>query len=193
MVRIREIIQKMTPYDPPLEVAVLHDEAYFEFSGITAKDFIKNYNNLFITRTFSKQFEIASFRTGYVLSQEQNIKELLKIRGPYDVNMAATVAISAALDDVDYVKRYIKEVMEKSKPKLEKFFRKNKVKFWKEAANFLLTKPDDPEKVYNVLKSEGILVRPREGPNIERTIRVSIGTFQDTERFIQGYSKLLKS
>lgn len=188
------------------EVAVLHDEAYFEFTrfwrrnlqqsrtfcGITAKDLIDEYNNLFITRTLSKQFGIASIRAGYVLSQEQNIKELLKIRGPYDVNMFAKMAILAALDDAEYARNYIVEVMEKSKPKLEEFFRKNKVKFWQSAANFFLVKPTNQKKALEVLESEGILVRPREGPNIEGTIRVSVGTQKDTEQFIKAYSKLLK-
>lgn len=171
--------------------AVLHDEAYFEFSGITVKDLISDFDNLFITRTLSKQFGIASIRAGYVLSQEKNIKELLKIRGPYDVNMFAKTAIIAALEDADYAKRYIKEVMEKSKPKVENFFKKNKVKYWQGAANFLLVKPIDQKKALEVLESEGILVRPREGPNIEKTIRISIGTLKDTDKFIKAYSKVL--
>ena len=174
-------------------VAVLHDEAYFEFSDITAKDLIDEYDNLFITRTLSKQFGISSIRAGYVLSQEQNIQELLKIRGPYDVNMFAKTAIIAALDDADYARNYIKEIMERSKPKVEEFFRENKVKFWPGVANFLLVKPDDQKKALKILESEGILVRPREGPNIEETIRISIGTLKDTERFISAYSKLLKT
>lgn len=172
-------------------VAVLHDEAYFEWSGITAKDLIEGFDNLFISRTFSKQFGLAAVRAGYVLSQGQNITELLKIRGPYDVNMFARTAICAALEDVEYMRGYVREVMEKSKPKLEQFFRENNVKFFPSAANFLLVKPDNQKNILEILESEGILVRPRSGPNIEGTIRVSIGTLEDTERFIRAYSKLL--
>jgi len=175
------------------DVAVLHDEAYFEFSKITAKDFINDFDNLFITRTFSKTFGLVSTRPGYVLSQEKNIKELLKIRGPYDVNMFAKTAICAALEDLGYVKKYAREVMKKSKPKLEKFFRKNNVKFWPNSANFLLVKPKNQKKAIKILKSEGILVRQREDSNIKGTIRVSIGTLKDTNRFIKAYSKVLKS
>jgi len=173
-------------------VALLHDEAYFEFSNITAKDFLRDFDNLFIARSFSKTFGLVSTRPGYVLSQEKNIKELLKIRGPYDVNMFAKTAILAALDDLEYVRNYVKEVMEKSKPKLEKFFRENNVKFWPSGANFLLVKPKNQERAIKILQSEGILVRPRKGPNIEGTIRVSIGTLKDTELFIKAYSKILK-
>jgi len=175
------------------DVAVLHDEAYFEFSNITAKDYLSEFDNLFITRTFSKTFGLVSTRPGYVLSQEKNIKELLKIRGPYDVNMFAKVAILAALDDLEYMRKYVKEVMERSKPRLEEFFRRSKVKFWQGKANFLLVKPADQKKAIKILQSEGILVRPRDGLNIEGTIRVSIGTLKDTERFIKSYAKVISS
>jgi histidinol-phosphate aminotransferase len=184
---VEKILKKAKEND----VAVLIDETYFEYPNQTRKDLIREYDNLFITRSFSKTFGLASIRAGYILSQEENIKELLKIRGPYDINMFAKTAISAVLDDLDYIRDYIKEVMEKSKPKLEEFFKKNKVKFYQGAANFLLIKPDNPENVADLLQSEGILVRPRKGPNIEGTIRVSVGTLKDTERFIKAYSKLL--
>ena len=188
----KEDIFKILKKAKEKKVAVLHDEAYFEFSNITARDFVNEFDNLFITRTFSKTFGLVSARIGYVLSQEKNIKELLKIRGPYDVNMFAKVAVLAALEDLEYVKKYTKEVMEKSKPKLEEFFRKNNVKFWPSAANFLLIKPKNQKKAIKILQSEGILVRPRKGPNIDGTIRVSIGVLKDTNRFIRAYSKILK-
>lgn len=175
------------------DVAVLHDEAYFEFSGITLVDILNDFENLFITRTFSKQFGLASIRAGYLLSQEQNIEQLLKIRGPYDVNMFAKTAIIAALNDVEYAKKYLSEIMEKSKPKLEEYLRKNRIAFYPSDANFILINPDDSQKFFDYFKKEGILIRPREGPHIEGTIRISIGTLQDTDRFIKVYSQFLKN
>ncbi|MDP4007196.1 MAG: histidinol-phosphate transaminase [bacterium] len=182
---LRQLLQKAKEHD----VAVLHDEAYFEFSGITAKNFVKEFDNLFLTRTLSKQFGLASTRAGYVISQESNIQELLKIRGPYDVNMFARVAIEAALADLPYFQEYIREVMEEARPALEEFFQSNGVKFYPSLANFLLIAPAHPENIVEQLKRQGILVRPREDPL--GTIRVSVGTLQDTERFIKAYSQIL--
>lgn len=184
-------IEKILKKSRENNTAVLVDETYFEYPNQTCKDLIDGYNNLFITRSFSKTFGLPSIRAGYLLSQEENIKELLKIRGPYDINMFAKIAVLAALDDLDYIKDYIKEVMEKSKPKLEEFFKKNNVKFYPSSVNFLLIKPDNSKKAADLLQSEGILIRPRKGPNIEGTLRISIGTFENTERFIKAYSKLL--
>ena len=170
-------------------VVVLHDEAYFEFSGITAKDFVQEFDNLCITRTLSKQFGIASVRAGYVISQVQNIQEFMKIRGPYDVNMFAASAIRAALQDAEYSQTYIAEVMKRAKPMLEEFFRKHSIPFYPGKANFLLVRPDDSEKVLRILQEQGILVRPRR--DVPGTLRVSVGTVKDTERFMLAYAKAL--
>jgi histidinol-phosphate aminotransferase len=118
------------------KIAVLHDEAYFEFSKITAKDLIERYDNLFIVRTFAKAFGLVSARAGYLISQEGNIRELLKIRGPYDVNMFAKTAIMAALDDIKNMEDYVNEVMEIAKPKLEEFLKKEEIFFFPSAANW---------------------------------------------------------
>lgn len=167
-------------------MAVLHDEAYFEFSGITAKDSVAKYDNLYIIRTFAKAFGLVASRAGYVISQEQNIQELLKIRGPYDVNMFAKVAILAALSDIDYMQAYIKEVMEVSKPKLEQFLKEKGIFFYPSQANYLLLVLENPKEIMEKLKSRGILVRPKPASDGKDAVRVSIGTLQDTERLIKG-------
>ncbi len=173
------------------DVAVLHDEAYFEFSGMTCKDLIEKYDNLYIMRTFAKAFGLVSARAGYLISQGENIQELLKIRGPYDVNMFAKTAIIAALEDPKYVEDYIKEVMEKSKPKLEKFLKEKEVFFYPSQANFLLLKVSNPRELIESLKSKGILVRPKFAPDGKEAIRVSIGTLEAANRFIKAFGEVL--
>lgn len=184
---ILEILKKAKDAD----VAVLHDEAYFEFSRITCKDLIEKYDNLYIIRTFAKAFGLVSTRAGYIISQGRNIQELLKIRGPYDVNMFAKIGILAALEDIKYMEDYVKEVMEKSKSKLEKFLRKKEITFLPSGANFLLLKIKNPEKIFEGLKKQGILVRPKEWPDGNLAIRVTIGTLKDTEKFIKALDKVL--
>jgi histidinol-phosphate aminotransferase len=183
-----EDVQRILKRAKEKNVVVLHDEAYFEFSEITAKDFVKDFDNLCITRTLSKQFGLASVRAGYIMSQSQNIQEFMKIRGPYDVNMFAANAIRAALLDAEYSKTYIAEVMQKAKPMLEEFFRKHDILFYPGKANFLLVRPEDPERVLRILKEEGMLVRQRK--DVHGTLRVSVGTLKDTERFMAAYGKI---
>lgn len=186
-----EDVEKILKKTKQKEIAVLHDEAYFEFSGITAKDLIEKYDNLYIMRTFAKAFGLVSTRAGYLISQKENIQEFLKIRGPYDVNMFAKTAILTALEDTKYMEDYVKEAMERSKPKLEEFLRDKKIFFYKSAANFLLIIVANPQKLIEGLKSQGILVRPKQAPDGKEAIRVSIGTLEDTKRLIKALDKAL--
>ncbi len=181
-----EDMEKILSKAKEKDIAVLHDEAYFEFSGITAKDLLEKYDNLYIVRTFSKAFGLVATRVGYVLSQEQNLQELLKIRGPYDVNMFAKTAVLAALEDIGYVKDYVKEVMEESKPKLEQSLTQKGIDFFPSSANFLFLKVSEPEKFIDNLKAKGILVRPKKGPGNKLGVRIAIGTLNDTKRFIEA-------
>ncbi len=186
-----EDIEKIIKKTKEKETAVLDDEACFDFCGVTTKDLIDKYDNLFIVRTFAKAYGLSSLRAGYVISQEKNIQELKKIRGPYDVNMFAKMAILAALKNPKYVEDYIKEVMEISKPKLEEFLREKGVFFYPSQANFLLLKIKNPEKIIEGLKEKGILVRPKPAPDGKLAIRITIGTLEDTERFIKAFGKML--
>lgn len=178
------------------------------FQKITAKDLIEEYNNLYIIRTFAKAFGLVASRAGYVISKEENIQELLKIRGPYDVNMFAKTAILAALQNTKYMQDYVKEAMEISKPKLKAFLKEKGISFYPGQANFLLLKMDNPEeigeenkfssspftaaRVIESFKSKGILVRPKFAPDGKEAVRVSIGTLEDTERFIETLKRIIK-
>ena len=171
---------------------VLVDEAYHEFApDCSVVDLIGKYFNLFITRSFSKVMGISGLRAGCAVSQEKNIRELMKIRGPYDVNMAAAAAMKALRhpEVVDDIKGYISEVMEVSKPTLEKFYEENGIKYYPSDAGFHLL--EDKDRVLtNFLKSKEILVRPRSDP--PGTVRVSIGTREDTRKYMEAFQEYLK-
>lgn len=186
-----EDVEKILKKAQEKDITVMHDEAYFEFSKITAKDFIDKYSNLYIIRTFAKAFGLVSARAGYVLSRENNIQELLKVRGPYDVNMFAKVAILAALKNKRYAEDYAKEVMEISKPKLEAYLRGKGVGFFPSRANYLFLRLADPTKLMEKLKAEKILTRPKEDPDRKISLRISIGTSEDTEKLISVLDKVL--
>lgn len=184
-------VEKILKKAKEKNIAVLHDEAYYEFSKTTAKDLIEKYDNLYIIRTFAKAFGLVAARAGYVLSQEENIQELLKIRGPYDVNMFAKIAVLAALQDQKYAKEYIKEVMEVSKPKLENFLKKKNIFFYQSKSNYLFLKINSPQEMIEKLKNKNILVRPKSRPDGKPGIRVSIGKLKDTNQLIKALNDIL--
>lgn len=169
------------------EAIVYVDEAYFEFSKITAISLMKKYTNIIITRTLSKSFGLASLRIGYVIAKPEHIAEMMKIRGPYDVNIVAYYAAHAALENREGMENYVKDVMWDAKPLVEKFFDENTIPYFPSRANFILFRPNDAENVMNTLSANGVLVRPQNKQNIENTLRVSIGTINQMKKFIDIY------
>lgn len=168
------------------DTLVYIDEAYFEFSGVTAAQLIEKYPNLFITRTFSKAFGLAGLRIGYLMSCRENIDEMMKVRGPYDINQVATVAAKACLSSLEDMKRYCDEVMNRAKPMVEQFFREKKVEFLPSGANFLYFK--EPFNNFSErLQGNGILIRPQ----ANGYARVTIGLPEQMAQFIQIFTKLI--
>lgn len=167
---------------------ILVDEAYFEFSKQTAAGLINKYPNIIVTRTFSKAFGLAALRIGYIIAAREYVAELAKVRGPYDVNMLAYTAAEAALDDLRTMQKYVDEVMDISKPQVEKFFTDNNIQYYKSSANLILFKPENPDIVEKILKENGILVRPQNKPGIEGSLRVTIGTVKQMQQFIKVYT-----
>lgn len=181
-------IEKIAKKAP--KAIVMVDEAYFEFSGITAAVLIDKYPNIVVTRTFSKAFGLAAFRMGYLISRKENLEEMLKVRGPYDVNMPACFAVKAALRDRQYMESFAIEVMEEAKPMVEKFFTENRIEYFPSKANFLLFRTTNTGEIFQILKKNGMLLRPSKGQNIENTIRLTIGTVEQMQQFIEAYKGL---
>lgn len=171
--------------------AILVDECYFEYTKTTVKDYIDQYPNLFITRTFSKTWGLSSLRIGYILSNSENINNLLKIRGPYDVNQIAIVAASAALDNKQYMVEYVDEVVKTSIPLLVNYLKSKDLQFWPPSANFILAYFKDSASVLEKLKNQGILVRPQKGIKLDGSLRISVGREADTKRLIQALENAL--
>ena len=190
-----EDVEKVIKRAKEFNSATLVDEAYHEFNrSITVKRFIDAYDNLFITRTFSKALGMAALRAGYVLSQKDNILQLRKIRGPYDMNMEAVHAVNALVypEVVADIQKYVSRVMNVSKPRVERFLREHGVGAFPSGANFVLIKPTFvAEEFYEFLKSKSILVRPRDDP--ENTLRITIGTRRDTDVFLAAFREYLET
>jgi histidinol-phosphate aminotransferase len=166
------------------------DEAYFGFSQITAISLLKKYENLIISRTFSKAFGLAGLRIGYIIANRKIIKEMQKVRGPYEVNSLGATAVEYVLKNLNGYKNYIDEIMNEAKPLLEKYLKQKNIKYYPSNANFILIKPNNPKKVFNHLKINNILTRPRTGNIIDGTIRITLGTVKQTKKLIRLLDKL---
>jgi histidinol-phosphate aminotransferase len=166
------------------DCAVLVDEAYYEFTGQTCLQLLQKYSNLIVLRTFSKAFAIPALRLGYVVAREKFINQLLKIRGPYDVNMAAIVAAQVLLADPQPWQQLVSHLMWEVKPRLESFLLDEGVKFYPGEANFFLVEPErGVTAAVAYLKKQGILVRAMRPP-LEQCFRMNLRKMGEMEKFI---------
>ena len=172
--------------------AVLVDECYFEYNRQTVCDAVEQYPNLLVTRTFSKTWGLPSVRLGYVISCRDNIQALLNVRGPYDINQLAVVAIDAALSNPEYTENYVREVMEASKPMFEAFLDEQGIEYWPSVANFIWTFPDKPVEMEQHLRASGILVRPKADDDGRTGLRVTLGCESHTKRLLETLRAFLK-
>ncbi|MBL8295915.1 MAG: histidinol-phosphate transaminase [Bryobacterales bacterium] len=171
--------------------AVLIDEAYYEFSGITALPLLGRYRNLFVSRTFSKVFGMAAMRVGCLFSKAENVAWLHKAQSPYSVNMPAAIAARAAIEDRAYVDGYVREVLE-ARERCYVGLQRLGVKHWKSQGNFVLfVSPVAPKELCAELRAQGILVRDR-SHEIPGTVRVTVGTREQVDRFLAELEALIR-
>ena len=169
--------------------AVLIDEAYYEFSGITALPEIESQPNLFVCRTFSKVFGMAGMRLGCLFSQEANVRFLHKAQSPYSVNALAVLAARAAVEDAGYIRDYVAEALA-ARELLCLGLEKLGIGYVPSSANFVLGRFGKRAiEVRDALRTRGILVRDRsyEAPGC---VRITVGTREQTRRMLAALEEI---
>ena len=174
------------------DTLVLVDEAYGEFAGRTALGLPSTLPNVLVARTFSKAFGLAGLRIGVLAGHRNAISWLARMRSPYAVNSLALVAVEAALDDAGWAADYAAEVRA-SREALREGLARLGIQTYPSEANFVIARfgPTAPD-VLSRLRSRGILVRDRSGhPLLVGTLRIGVGTRDDTARVIEALDKVL--
>jgi len=173
--------------------AIMVDECYYEFMGPeeSVSGDIAEHPNLFVVRTFSKTWGIPSLRLGYVLTAEDNIKALCCVRGPYDINQLAGVALRAALENPKYIWDFVEEVNKQSKPKFEEYLTKRGIPFWPTSANFIFCDFENPVELEKGIREKGVLVRPKKDAAGKMHLRITIGTVEQMDKLMAILDELL--
>jgi len=168
--------------------AVLIDEAYFEFCGITALPLLSEFPNLFISRTFSKAYGMAGMRLGCLFSDPRNLDFARKAQSPYSVNSLAALAGIAAVEDGEYVGRYVEEVLA-AREILYAELERLGVPHYRSEGNFVLMQLGDRSgEICEQLRAAGVLVRDR-SYELPGCARVTVGTREQVARFIQELAR----
>jgi histidinol-phosphate aminotransferase len=169
--------------------AVLIDEAYYDFYGVTALPLIGRYPNLFVSRTFSKAHGLAALRAGVLFSQEQNVALMRKSQSPYSVNAVAAIAVRAAVEDSEYLAGYVRQALEARERLCEGFDRRG-IRYWRSQGNFVLFEAGARSiEIRDALRARGVLVRDR-SYELPGTVRVTAGTPAQVERFFAALDEV---
>lgn len=173
------------------DAAVLIDEAYFEFFGVSALKGIRRYKNLFVSRTFSKVYGMAAMRCGCLMACAENAEWIRKAQSPYSVNMLAAIAARAAVQDREYIARYVGEALAAREMAYVGFERLG-IKYFPSQANFVLFEAGERAiPLRDALRDRGVLVRDR-SYEIPGCVRVTIGARAQVERFLVELETLWK-
>ena len=169
-------------------VPVLTDEAYVEFSGETVTKLVPQYKNLLVLRTFSKWAGLAGFRIGYGIFPPKIAGYLLTIKLPYNVSVAATVAVRESLKDADYLMGRVRAIIAERERLFGELKKLEWLKPFPSRANFIFCHVlnGKASEIQRKLQNRGILIRHFNLPLLGNSLRISVGKPEHTDTLIKA-------
>ncbi len=185
----------------PERVAVVVDEAYFEYASSPAlgaagypdtSRWLDRFPNLLVTRTFSKAYGLAGLRVGYSLSHPDMANLMNRIRPPFNVNSLALAAATVALLDEAHVHQAVNLNVEEME-RVTDAVTEMGLDFIPSVGNFVsIDVGGNAASVYDALLYAGVIVRPVANYGMPRHLRVTLGLAAENERFLAALRKVLK-
>jgi len=179
------------------DVAIVLDEAYFEFAADAeypnCTQFIGTFPNVIGLRTFSKTYGLAGLRVGYAIASVDIVQAIEKVRPSFNVNSLAQRAAIAALGDPEHLQATI-TLNSQGVSRLTQFLISKKCKVAESFGNFVWCDvgcPSDP--ISEALLRRGIIVRPGSVFGCPNHLRISIGTHQEMDRFEAAFSEVFET
>ncbi|HEY1057583.1 MAG TPA: histidinol-phosphate transaminase [Limnobacter sp.] len=192
--RIRAFLKQV-----PSRVLVVLDEAYNEFlmpeDQYDSTQWVAEFPNLLVSRSFSKAYGLAGLRVGYAVSSPEVADLLNRVRQPFNVNSIALAAAEAALDDAEFLQQTY-EVNQQGLNLLQSAFDRMGLQYVPSYGNFVLVKVGNSDdaglKVFDALQRLGVIVRPVNNYGLPQWLRVSIGLPAENQRFLDVLPEALK-
>jgi len=179
----------------PQHVLVVLDEAYDEYLPAEYKSqaigWLKEFENLVISRTFSKAYGLAGLRIGFGLCHAQIADMMNRVRQPFNVNSIAQAAAVASLADDDFVERSY-ALNQAGMAQLKHGFDQLGLTYIPSFANFISVKVGDAAAINQKLLQRGVIVRPVANYEMPEYLRVSIGLFSENAKFLEVLTSIIK-
>jgi len=182
--------------DFPEDVLLVLDEAYYEYAvgaGFDIENGVEYIydRNIVVVRTFSKIYGLAGLRLGYAVAREEIIRDMNRVRQPFNVTRLAQVAGVFALRDTSFL-RHSQVVNEEGKKFLYREFERLGLNYVPSYTNFVLVEVGFPSReVFSRLLKKGVIVRAMDGYGFPYHIRVTVGTMKENMFFVRCLEEVL--
>lgn len=182
---------------------VLLDEAYAEFASETFVDLVRRYDNLLVTRTFSKAFGLAGLRVGYGVGSTALVGLVQRARGPYKVNAFAERAALASLDETDDALEWVRvhaALAAVNRDRLGTALTSFDLAPLPSAANFVFVPTADADAIARGLRERDVLIRAFAGLPVElsclvtsngKALRIGVGPWEMMQRLLEAVAEVL--
>jgi histidinol-phosphate aminotransferase len=170
---------------------VVLDEAYVDFTDRNGLPYIET-SNLIVSRTFSKSYALAGIRFGFGVAKPSTIRELLKVKDSYNCDVLSLTAATAAIEDQDYLIETRNKIIA-TRERLTQSLRQLGFEVESSEANFVWARRHDRalKPLYEGLKARHILVRYMSYEGYGDGLRVSVGTDEEIDLFLNELTQLL--
>ena len=180
----------------PNNILVVLDEAYDEYLADTYKSeaiqWLREFDNLIISRTFSKAYGLAGLRIGFGVTSADIADIINRVRQPFNVNSVAQAAAAASLEDDEFVER-TRALNQAGMLQITLGLTELGLAYIPSFGNFVSFKVENTQEVYQKLLQNGVIVRPIAAYEMPEYLRVSIGLFSENEKFLQVLKAILAS
>ena len=177
------------------DVVVIIDEAYADFSESSALELTKEYDNVLIVQTYYKSRSLAGMRIGYAMGNPELIKAMNDVRYSYNSYPMTRLSVAlgvAALEDETYFQDTVAKVIETREWTKEQLKRLG-FSFRDSRTNFIFAAHESVPavQIFDALREKHIFVRHFSQKRIDNYLRISIGTREEMERFIEETEKIV--
>lgn len=181
----------------PKDIVILLDEAYYEYAEFDdaypdGLEILENRENTIVLRTFSKVSGLAGLRIAYCFSSDKIISQMTKIKGVFNANRVGQFAAIASLKDKEHLEKTL-TLNSYSKSKMVNYFKQKQFNYVESHTNFVFVDIGIDSHIINeALLKKGVIIRPGYLWGYDQFIRVSTGTINETEDFIQALDEVLE-
>jgi histidinol-phosphate aminotransferase len=168
---------------------VVIDEAYFEFSGVTAAGLIAEHPQLIVVRTLSKAFSLAGLRVGYGLASREMAAMVNRVRPPNSVGTLSVALGAAALSDLASMRERVRLILAE-RPRFAEALRPHVAEVYPSATNFLVVRTHDARAAVEALLRAGIVARDVSGkPGLANCLRPTVRLPEENARFVEALAR----